>query len=61
MPRITREMLIAAAEAIAAFAKPGEVVPDPLDKALHKAVARAVARVALARGLNRDDLTGYFD
>jgi len=61
VPRITREMLIAAAEAIAAFAKPGEVVPDPLDKALHRAVARAVARVALARGLNRDDLTGYFD
>jgi malate dehydrogenase (oxaloacetate-decarboxylating) len=59
--RITREMLIAAAEAIAAFAKPGEVVPDPLDKALHKAVARAVARVAQAQGLNRDDLTGYFD
>jgi len=61
VPRITREMLIAAAEAIAAFAKPGEVVPDPLDKALHRAVARAVARVALAQGLNRDDLTGYFD
>ncbi len=61
VPRITREMLIAAAEAIAAFAKPGEIVPDPLDKALHRAVARAVARVALAQGLNRDDLTGYFD
>jgi len=61
VPRITREMLIAAAEAIAAFAKPGEIVPNPLDKALHKAVARAVARVALAQGLNRDDLTGYFD
>jgi malate dehydrogenase (oxaloacetate-decarboxylating) len=61
VPRITREMLISAAEAIAAFAKPGEIVPDPLDKALHRAVARAVARVALAQGLNRDDLTGYFD
>jgi len=61
VPRITREMLIAAAEAIAAYAKPGEIVPDPLDKALHRAVARAVARVALAQGLNRDDLTGYFD
>ncbi|HSA96990.1 MAG TPA: NAD-dependent malic enzyme [Acidobacteriota bacterium] len=61
VPRITREMLIAAAEAIAGFAKPGEIVPDPLDKALHKAVARAVARTALAQGLNRDDLTGYFD
>jgi malate dehydrogenase (oxaloacetate-decarboxylating) len=61
VPRITREMLIAAAGAIAAFAKPGEIVPNPLDKALHRAVARAVARVALAQDLNRDDLTGYFD
>lgn len=61
VPRITREMLMAAAEAIAAFARPGQIVPDPLDKALHRAVARAVARVALAQGLNRDDLTGYFD
>jgi len=61
VPRITREMLIAAAETIAAYAKPGEIVPNPLDRALHKAVARAVARVALAQGLNRDDLTGYFD
>jgi len=61
VPRITREMLIAAAGAIAAFAKPDEIVPNPLDKALHRAVARAVARVALAQGLNRDDLTGYFD
>lgn len=61
VPRITREMLIAAAETIAACAKPGEIVPNPLDKALHKAVARAVARVALDQGLNRDDLTGYFD
>jgi len=54
-------MLIAAAETIAAFASPGEIVPNPLDKALHRAVARAVAREALAQGLNRDDLTGYFD
>jgi len=61
VPRITREMLIAAAETIASFAPPGEIVPNPLDKNLHKAVARAVARVALERGLNRDDLTGYFD
>jgi malate dehydrogenase (oxaloacetate-decarboxylating) len=61
VPRITREMLIAAAEAIAAYAKPGEIVPNPLDKALHRSVARAVARVALEQGLNRDDLVGYFD
>jgi malate dehydrogenase (oxaloacetate-decarboxylating) len=61
VPRITQEMLIAAAETIAAWASPGEIVPNPLDKALHRAVARAVARVALAQGLNRDDLTSYFD
>ncbi|MBP1769381.1 MAG: NAD-dependent malic enzyme [Candidatus Aminicenantes bacterium] len=61
VPRITREMLMAAADAIAAAAPPGEMVPNPLDKALHKSVARAVARVALEQGLNRDDLTGYFD
>jgi len=61
VPRITREMLMAAAEAIAAAAPPGEIVPNPLDKALHRSVARAVARVALEQKLNRDDLTGYFD
>ncbi|HVP91278.1 MAG TPA: malic enzyme-like NAD(P)-binding protein [Terriglobales bacterium] len=61
VPRITREMLIAAAEAIARFAPAGEIVPNPLDKELHRAVARAVARTAVLQGLNRDDLTGYFD
>ncbi|NMC64871.1 MAG: NAD-dependent malic enzyme [Acidobacteria bacterium] len=61
VPRITREMLIAAAGAIADYAPAGEIVPDPLDKGLHRCVARAVAKVALEQGLNRDDLTGYFD
>jgi malate dehydrogenase (oxaloacetate-decarboxylating) len=61
VPRITREMLLAAAHTIAESAPPGEIVPNPLDKELHKKVARAVARVALEQGLNRDDLTGYFD
>jgi malate dehydrogenase (oxaloacetate-decarboxylating) len=61
VPRITREMLIAAAEAIAGFAPAGDIVPNPLDKELHKTVARAVARMAVRQGLNRDDLTGYFD
>ena len=61
VPRITREMLIAAAEAIAGFAPAGDIVPNPLDKELHKTVARAVARAAVKQGLNRDDLTGYFD
>jgi malate dehydrogenase (oxaloacetate-decarboxylating) len=61
VPRITRGMLIAAAETIAEFAPPGDIVPNPLDKDLHKKVARAVARIAIEQGLNRDDLTGYFD
>ena len=45
----------------AATARPGEIVPSPLDRTLHPRVARAVARVALEKGLNRDDLTGYFE
>jgi malate dehydrogenase (oxaloacetate-decarboxylating) len=61
VPRITREMLIAAALAIADAAPAGDIVPNPLDKELHRKVAQAVARVALEQGLNRDDLTGYFD
>lgn len=61
VPHITREMLLAAAKAIAEFAPPGEIVAQPLEKAVHRAVARAVARVALEQGLNRDDLAGYFD
>jgi malate dehydrogenase (oxaloacetate-decarboxylating) len=59
--RITQDMLLAAARAIADSAPPGEIVPSPLDLALHRRVARAVARVALDKGLNRDDLAGYFD
>jgi len=61
VPRITTEMLLAAARAIADYAPARDIVPDPLDKGLHRSVARAVAKVALEQGLNRDDLTGYFD
>jgi malate dehydrogenase (oxaloacetate-decarboxylating) len=60
VPRISLEMLTAAAEAIAA-APSGELVPNPLDKEVHKKVARAVVQSAIEQGLNRDDLTGYFD
>ena len=59
--RITEDMLLAASRAIADAAPAGEIVPSPLDRGLHRSVARAVARVALEKGLNRDDLTGYFD
>jgi malate dehydrogenase (oxaloacetate-decarboxylating) len=40
--RFTDAMLMAAAEAIARLAQGDELVPDPLDKGLHQAVAAAV-------------------
>jgi len=52
---------MAAALAIANATPAGDIVPNPLDKELHRKVAQAVARVARDQGLNRDDLTGYFD
>ena len=58
---ITIEMLTVAAETIASCAGENELVPNPLDRSVHQKVSRAVARVALERGLNREDLTGYFD
>ncbi|WP_088006212.1 NAD-dependent malic enzyme [Indiicoccus explosivorum] len=43
---ITYDMLIAAAEAIVAHTKKGDLVPHALDPAVHQAVAEAVERVA---------------
>ena len=45
-PAITDAMLFAAAEAIADCAPKGELVPDPLDRRVHDAVAAAVRRAA---------------
>ncbi|MDH4217451.1 MAG: hypothetical protein OEY18_07015 [Candidatus Aminicenantes bacterium] len=59
--QITCEILLAAAHTIAESASPGELVPSPLDREVHQKVTRAVAQVALDQGLNRDDLTSYFD
>ena len=47
-PEITDAMLFAAAEAIADCAPKGELVPDPLDRRVHDAVAAAVRRAAVA-------------
>jgi malate dehydrogenase (oxaloacetate-decarboxylating) len=44
--RVTDAMKIAAAEAIAGQAPEGELVPEILDRTVHQAVARAVARAA---------------
>lgn len=51
--RISHEMLLAAATTLADLAPDGELVPNPLDKDIHRAVARAVARKAIEQGLAR--------
>lgn len=47
---VTPDMLVAAAEAIAACAMPGELVPSPLDPRVHDMVSSAVAVKAGAAG-----------
>ena len=60
-PRITHEMLVAAAETIAAMTPSGDLVPNPLDKAVHQAVARAVAEKAYEQGIARADYVPYVE
>lgn len=60
-PRITHEMLVAAAETIASMAPPGDLVPNPLDKQVHHAVARAVAEKAYEQGIARADYVPYVE
>jgi malate dehydrogenase (oxaloacetate-decarboxylating) len=61
VPRITDEMLIAASDAIADFTKEDELVPNPLDKNLHRAVAHAVASKAIEQGLARSEYVPYLN
>lgn len=60
-PRITHEMLVAAAQTIAEMTPPGELVPSPLDKKVHRAVARAVAETAMKQGIARAEFVPYVD
>lgn len=60
-PRITHEMLVAAAETIASMTPSGELVPNPLDKRVHHAVARAVAETAIKQGIARADYVPYVE
>jgi len=57
--RISHEMYLAAARTIADLTPPDELVPNPLDKQVHQAVARAVARTAIEQGLARADFVPY--
>ncbi len=58
-PRITHEMLVAAAQAIADQTPEDQLVPSPLDRKLHEAVAHAVASKAIEQGLARADYVPY--
>ena len=50
---INEEMKIAASSALAALAPEGELVPDFMDRAVHRAVADAVAEAARRTGVAR--------
>ena len=52
--RIHGPMKVAAAEAVAAAAEEGEIVPSALDPDVHLAVARRVARAAMDSGVARE-------
>ncbi len=56
---ISDEMLMAAAQTIADMTPQGDLVPSPLDKDVHRAVARAVALKAIEQGIARADFVPY--
>jgi malate dehydrogenase (oxaloacetate-decarboxylating) len=60
-PRITDEMLIAAAEVLMRETPSGELMPNPLDKKVHQAVARAVAEAAIRQGIARAEYVPYVE
>jgi malate dehydrogenase (oxaloacetate-decarboxylating) len=59
--RISHEMYLAAAMTIADQTPPDELVPNPLDKNVHRAVARAVALKAIQQGLARAEFVPYIE
>jgi len=60
-PRITNEMLIAAMEVLVRMTPAGELMPNPLDKQVHQAVARAVAETAMKQGIARAEYVPYVE
>ncbi len=60
-PRITDEMYLAAAQTLADMTPDGYLVPYPLDKKVHQAVARAVAEKAIEQGIARAEYVPYVD
>ncbi len=60
-PRITHEMLIAAMEVLVRMTPSDELMPNPLDKSVHREVARAVAETAIRQGIARADYIPYVE
>jgi malate dehydrogenase (oxaloacetate-decarboxylating) len=60
-PRITDEMLIAAADVLVRETPTGELMPNPLDKKVHREVARAVAQTAIRQGIARAEYVPYVE
>jgi malate dehydrogenase (oxaloacetate-decarboxylating) len=60
-PRITHEMLIAAVDVLVQETPSGELMPNPLDKRVHRAVARAVAETAIKQGIARAEYVPYVE
>ena len=58
---ISHEMYLAAATAIADQTPHDELVPNPLDKNVHKAVAQAVAQKAIQQGIARAEFVPYVE
>ncbi len=59
--RITPEMYLAAAETISKLTPSGDLMPNPLDKRVHRAVATAVAKKAIEQGEARAEFVPYVD
>lgn len=59
--RVSHEMLVAAAKVLVEMTPPGELVPHPLDKKVHRAVARAVAETAIKQGIARAEYVPYVE
>ncbi len=60
-PRITHEMLIAAVDVLVRMTPSGELMPNPLDKKVHREVARAVAETAIRQGIARAEYIPYVE
>ncbi|RPI93287.1 MAG: NAD-dependent malic enzyme [Chloroflexi bacterium] len=60
-PRITHEMLIAAVDVLVRMTPSGELMPHPLDKKVHREVARAVAETAIRQGIARAEYIPYVE